>query len=423
MKFFLLTYGCTLNQSDSDIIRAVMLDNGAKETKSESSSDVVIVNSCGVKNATEQKIMDKLRKLAGEKKPTVLAGCLAANEKLIAKNNPVASIIGTSAIHHVFEASKSAIAKKRSVFLSREDKEELPRFQKGIIAKIPIAEGCSSFCSFCFTRIARGKLKSYSIKWVKNELEKAVRAGAKEIQLTAQDTGAYGKDLGAGTDLPTLLRELVKVEGTFFIRLGMINPEHAKGMQRELIDVFASSKIYKFIHLPVQSGSDPVLKSMKRGHNTKDFEQVAKAFKKRFPDLTLSTDIIVGFPTETEKDFEKTLSLLRRIRPDVCNLSKFTPRPFTPAALMKQLPNLEVKRRSEVAAELCKKIAEENNKQFVGKSYTILVTEKQRTLTGRNISYRQVALPDRAKARIGETLRLKITGAGRSCLFGEKTQG
>ncbi len=406
MKFKLITYGCTLNFCDSEIIRGILLNENFEEAETEEAADIVILNSCGVKKPTAQRIYDKLRQLRKDGKRAVVAGCLTADRKLIERAYPEISIIGVGSLTHVPDAVEASIRGKKMIFLSQGSKHNLPRAEQGAIAKIPIAEGCLGVCTYCFSRIARGKLRSYPSEFIKKELKRCVKNGAKEIQLTAQDTGVYG----SGTDyqLPELLNELAKTKGDFRVRVGMINPKHAMRMRKRLSESIGPKKIFKFLHIPVQAGSDKVLKHMKRPYTSKNFQTLAKYFRKRFPEITIATDVIVGYPTETESDFKKTLSLLKKTKPDVVNLSKFGPRPFTEAAKLKPLSAQTINRRSREASKLIEKISNENAKEYIGKEMEIFVTEKGRTYKGRAENYRVVAVDD---AMIGQKLKVKITDA------------
>jgi len=213
-----------------------------------------------------------------------------------------------------------------------------------------------------------------------------------------------------------LLGELASLPGDFRIRLGMINPQHIKrlGLER-FLSSFKSKKMYKFLHLPVQSGSERVLGLMKRGHTVKDFERLAGAFRELYPEGMLSTDIIVGFPGETDEDFEETTKLLHKWKFDILNLSKFTPRPGTAAKKMKQVPNGVIKQRSVIATRILRKYMKERNEACIGKIYNVLVTEKQSTLTGRNDDYRMISLPKNAKFNLGERVKAEVAGALYSC--------
>ncbi len=417
LKYFLRTYGCTLNAADSDIMRGILQSEGHAEVKSEDAADVVILNSCQVKSATEQKILQKLSGLHSKNRKILLAGCLAINQEAVWKSAPNATILGTSSIAYLPAAFSNAANGGRGVFRSPLSKENLPKDRPiGPISRIPIADGCLSSCTFCVTKLARGPLSSYTVKGIVRETEISLERGAKEIQLTGQDTGAYGRDIQ--TNILTLLSELCELKGNFRIRLGMTNPQHVIHFKDRFFDCFESRRMYKFLHLPVQAGSDSVLRAMRRGYTLEQFRAVANEFRERFPSGVLATDIIVGFPTETDDDFGQTLSAIKEFRFDVVNISKFTPRPGTVAKRMKQLPSETIKRRSEITAELCHQISRENNSRFIGKTYSVLITEQQKTLTGRNNDYRQVALAEGGNAKIGERLKVKIKDASHSCLIG-----
>jgi len=417
LKYYLRTYGCTLNAADSDIMRGILQSEGHSEVKSEDAADVVILNSCQVKSSTEQKILQKLSNLHAGKKKILLAGCLAISHGAVWNSAPNATIMGTSSLAYLPAAFSSAANGGKGLFRSPASKENLPRDRPiGPISRIPIADGCLSACTFCVTKLARGPLSSYTVKGIVRETEIALEHGAKEIQLTGQDTGAYGRDIN--TDILTLLTELCELKGDFRIRLGMANPQHVIHFKEKFFGCFGSRKLYKFLHLPMQAGSDSVLRAMRRGYTMEQFRTVANEFRERFPSGVLATDIIVGFPTETDEDFEQTLSAVKEFRFDVVNISKFTPRPGTVAKEMKQLPSETIKRRSEITTELCHQIERENNSRFIGKTYSVLITEQQKTLTGRNNDYRQVALAEGENTKIGERVKVKITDASHSCLMG-----
>ncbi|HQT44982.1 MAG TPA: radical SAM protein, partial [Candidatus Micrarchaeota archaeon] len=215
-----------------------------------------------------------------------------------------------------------------------------------------------------------------------------------------------------------LLEAVCAIDGDFKVRLGMANPEHVAKHLPEIIRAFENPKMYKFMHIPVQAGSNRVLKAMKRGYTVGDFEALAKALRAKFPGMSIATDIIVGFPTETEGEFEETLALLRRVKFDVVNVSKFSPRPFTKAKEMRQVPKDAIKRRAEICSALCRKISQDNNSRLIGSTVSMVVTEKQRTLTGRDQNYRTVALPAGSPAKIGDKLDAQVTDARTSCLLG-----
>jgi len=417
IKYRLITYGCTLNQADSNIMRGVLGAHGCVEVQQEEKADVVVVNSCTVKDATQTKIEHVLRKFANAKKPTVLVGCLSVNEAAVLRSSQNASIVGTGSVGQIYEAVQSALEGRRAVFKGQGYKPDLPRTRSGAIARIAIEEGCLSSCTFCQTKLARGKLYSYPVKSVCLEVERWAKEGAVEMQLTGQDTGAYGADIKS--NIAELLESACKVKGGFCVRMGMVNPQHVKRYLRQLLKIYEHPKMYKFLHIPVRSGSNNVLQEMRRENTREEFLGLVRAFREKFPNMCIMTDIIVGFPSESEEDFGETMGMLREAKPDRVNVSRFSPRPFTAARKMKQLSNTIVKRRTVECAALCKKITIERNREWVGKEMEVTITEKVKTLNGRDGNYRQVALPASFRGKIGGKVKVKIVGAEFSCLLGK----
>jgi len=288
----------------------------------------------------------------------------------------------------------------------------MPRIRKNpLVEIIPISRGCLSACSFCITKQARGNLCSYSIEDIVHAALKAVTHGAKEIWLTAQDTTCYGFDIG--TNLARLLRELVKIPGKFKIRVGMGSPKHLLKFKDELIPLFLEKKIFRFIHLPVQSGSDKVLQEMKRGNSKEEFISLIKELREAVPRLTVATDMIVGFPGESEEDFQETLELVKKVTPDVINISRFWPRPGTAAAKKKQVDVEVVKKRSSLLMDIFKNISRMQNELWIGWEGGILIDEKgkfEKQWSGRNLSYKPVIVEGDYK--LGDVVRVKIEVAG-----------
>jgi MiaB-like tRNA modifying enzyme len=276
-------------------------------------------------------------------------------QRLIEKLNPQASLVGPDSIEKIVDVTRVTLEGRKIIFTEdlKKPKLCLPRERKNpSIGIIEISNGCLSNCSYCCVKFARGKLFSYPVEKIVEEARQAVKNGCKELWITSQDNSCYGKDIDSS--LPELLKEICKIEGEFSVRVGMMNPLYAKNILDELIEVSKDEKIIKFLHLPVQSGSDKILKLMNRGYVVKDFVEIVEKFRKEIPDLFLSTDVIVGFPGETEEDFQKTVELMRKIKPSKINISKFGARPMTEAAKMKQLDNKTINERSKLLHELVK---------------------------------------------------------------------
>ncbi len=405
MRLFLDSYGCTLNRADAEIIRGVL----AKEEFTDlGDAETVIVNTCAVKGPTQSKMLSRIREYLALGKRVVVAGCLPKVNRKILDQFPV-SIVDTNSIE------KLPIAvRKRAIFTSSSHKNKLKMPHcpdDSLTGMLAISEGCLGRCSFCGTKNARGNLTSYPPKDIIKRVQFLVTQGKKEIYLTAQDTGCYGTDIK--TDLVELLEGILAIEGDYRIRVGMMNPNHCLKLLDRLITVYSDERVYKFLHLPVQSGSDKVIKAMNRAYTVRQFEEIVGKLRRGIDDLCLSTDIIVGFPGETDADFEKTVSLMERVRPDVINISKFCPRPYTAAAGMKPLTTQALKKRSARLSKICKKIILEQNRKYVGRDLVCLVTDKNRRLA-RASNFKQVFLDARADGMV----KAKIVEANSTYLRG-----
>ncbi|MCD5396163.1 MAG: tRNA (N(6)-L-threonylcarbamoyladenosine(37)-C(2))-methylthiotransferase [Candidatus Pacebacteria bacterium] len=422
-KFSLITYGCKLNQADSELILGLLSESFQKTSENE--TDFVIINSCGVVEKTERKIKKKIEELKKKNKKIILAGCLPLISKDIIKK--VDGVLGPKNLLHIKEAIEEIKKGKKPIYLEEENLNKSKycrvkvRLQKNsCIVIVPISEGCLGRCAYCATKLARGKLKSFSIEGILEEVKFALSLGFREIHLTSQDIACFGLDYGE-YQLPKLLEKIISLPFEFRIRLGMGNPQHFKQILNSLIEVYKSEKIYKYLHIPVQSGSDRILKEMKRGYRVRDFLEVVEAFKKEFPDLMLVTDVIVGWPEEKNSDFQKTVELIEKIKPRIINITKFSKRPNTEAERLKDLPDRIKTKRSRILDELSKKIKEKDGKGFVGRLEEVLVTKKgkKETYLARPPHFRAVILKN---AKIGEFLKVKIKEVSVNYLLGEILQ-
>ncbi len=410
MKVSFITYGCTMNQGDTEILKGIV----AKEHQicPEDSADVVVVNSCAVIGFTERKILKKIRELKAKGKKVVVAGCLSAYSPEKVKKAGADEILTPKEIHLINQKINGSSLKLEGVKIA------LPklRHENSAIAIVAISEGCLGSCSYCATRIARGRLRSFPVDTVVEEVKKAISQGYREIQLTAQDTGVYGFDMG--TNLAELLRKIASIPGEFRVRVGMMNPTYAIKILDDLIEAYSSDKIYKFLHLPVQSGSNAVLRHMNRGYTVEEFLEIVRSFRRAFPELTLSTDVIVGYPTETQEDFELTYRLIEELKPDILNITRFSPREGTPAARLRDIHEFIKKERSRRLTQLMKKIGYEKHRRYVGRKLRVLITKpgKNGTLLARTDNYKQVVLQS---GKIGEFTEARIKDATSTYLIGE----
>jgi MiaB-like tRNA modifying enzyme len=352
-------------------------------------------------------------------KPLVVAGCLAkAEPKTVQRFSSGASLMGPNSLGKTLQIIDSTLLGKKTIELSDSDvsKTGLPKVRLNpIVGIVEIASGCMSECTFCQTKIAKGDLKSYRVGDIVRQVSAEISDGCKEIWLTSTDNGCYGLDIG--TTLPQLVNQVSEIPGDFVVRVGMMNPMYMPRIKDELVKSFDNAKVYKFLHVPVQAGSDSILNEMKRGHTAGTFRDVVKKFRTEFGKFTISTDIIVGFPTEAKEDFAKTLELLEETRPDVVNLSRYSQRPGTRAAEMAQIDVSEVKQRSKQVFELVNRITLENNKEWIGWRGDVLFNEQtDGQIRGRNFAYKSVFVDGGVK--LGERKPVEITRATNHGLYG-----
>jgi len=418
-KIHIETYGCAANTADSEQMAGLLKEAEFEMVDNVEKADVVIINTCTVKGPTEDKFWTRLKELQETYKILIVAGCIAQTENKKLKAYP---LIGTNQIHKVVEVVEEALNENivKEIACDETPDLNLPIIRKNpIIEIIPISRGCLGACSYCKTKHARGNLKSYLIKDILKRAEKAVDENIREIWLTSQDCGCYGFDID--TNLPTLLNELVKIKGKFKIRVGMMNPEHLEKIQNELIDAYQSKKIFKFLHLPVQSGDDDVLENMKRPYKAQLFRDQVKAFRQAFPEINIMTDIIVGFPGETSSQNWNTMTLVREIAPDSINISRFWARPNTPATKMKnKIPAEVIKHRSKVLTDIFHNISRLQNERWMGWEGPIIIDEKGKNeddWIGRNESYKQIIVIGDFK--LGDVVPVKINKSDTFALFGE----
>ena len=349
MKIHIETFGCTYNQADSQIMAGLIKENDGVLTESPEDADIIILNTCYVKHPTEQKVMNKITKITNRypEKKLIISGCMVEidQDKLI-KAAPQASWIGPHKIQSTPAIVKDVLKGEviRSTGYSNDSKICLPKVRSNpLIHIIQICEGCDGKCSYCCTRFARGSLQSYPVAMIKQEAEQAVADGCKEILITAQDTAAYGKD--TGESLSVLINRVLEIDGKFRVRVGMMHPKNILDDIDGLIESFKGFNVYKFLHIPIQSGSNYVLDDMNRGHTVEEFKDIVARFRAEIPGISIATDIIVGYPTETDDAFSDTLNLIEEIKPDFLHISKYHHRPGTFSSSMDEIDPQIMKKR------------------------------------------------------------------------------
>lgn len=421
MKVYIETFGCTFNQGDSQIMAALLNENKAELVGNAGEADVLIVNTCYVKHPTEQKVLNRIKGVQRDfpDKKLIVTGCMVEiDPEKLDKVAPSAGWIGPHQIKstpHVVETClEGGII--RIIGPGTDIKAGLPKIRFNPKVHIcQICEGCNGRCTYCCTRFARGRLQSYPLDIIKKEVERAVEDGCVEIQLTAQDTAAYGKDMGL--ELADLINEVSVLPGKFRIRIGMLHPKSIIGNVHKLIGAFRHEKVYKFLHIPVQSGSDLVLSDMNREYSIADFRDIISRFREEIPEISIATDIIVGYPTETEKDFGDTLNLIGDIKPDFIHISKYRHRPMTESSKLPEIGHEEMKKRSKALNTLKTQILYENNLKEIGKTVKILITEKgsKGGYIGRTESYKPVIVPE---GEVGSYIKVRIKEATATYLKG-----
>jgi len=417
-KIFIETYGCSANVSESEIMAGILEKQGNQITDSIESSDIVIINTCIVKRPTEIRMIYRIRQLAASGKKLIVAGCMPeASMKDILKIAPDACIVSTHQLDHMADAVRAIGEGRKKYFVGKSEGENicLPRKRhNALIGIVEISKGCLGRCTYCSVKGVKGSLQSYSSQSKLQEIKDSVSDGCKEVWLTSQDCGCYGKD--KGTSLTDLLQGISRIEGDFRVRLGMMNPEHVLLIIDELIECMQADRFYKFIHIPVQSGSDSVLQRMGRRYNSGDFREIIREFRNKIPQVNVRTDIITGFPMESRQEFIETVELIEKTAPDITNISKFGAMKGTLAASMHQLEDSIISKRTRDLSSLCRSITLERNMRQVGDARKVFISETGRKgiLLGRDEYFRQVALKD-SDAKIGEFLKREIKSAS---LFG-----
>lgn len=445
MKLYFEAYGCSLNKGEGSLLRESAKHAGYALVDTPEEADALIISTCIVIEATENKMLRRIAELSAKKKPLIVAGCVSTvfPEKVVAINpralflRPGELEIG-AALKMPSDAGsgKTGVPPIRTGRIARpiaasktpgdcpDGRKRLRASAKwrpeDVAANIPIATGCLGDCAYCVTRIARGRLSSRTEKDVLYSIKRALALGKKEIRLCAQDSSVYGRDIG-GT-LPGLIKKVCGHDWDFRLRVGMMNPNAALPIIDSIIDAYRDEKVFKFVHIPVQSGSDNILKAMGRMYSADDFRVAVKKFRRAFPRIRLSTDIIVAFPGEGMRDFDETKKLLKEVKPNIINIKRFSPRPKTRAYELNKkcrVQSVVAKRRSSELAKLHVEIARALNSMHVGKNMRVLLTErvKRGTTLGRSDNYMPVVV--RGEMPLGEYSEVRIKKSTHAYLYAE----
>ncbi len=411
---FLETFGCQMNDNDSLRMLAILKDLGYSRTAAPEMADLIIINTCSVRGKAEQKVystIGRFKRLKREKPSLVIgvAGCVAQQEgERLLKRSPYLDIVfGPQNIHRLEEIlSAASLGKERIVATAQSaaiDETEYGRIMpaSGEKASVSIMRGCDNFCSYCIVPYTRGREVSRGSAEIIREVSELASSGVMEVTLLGQNVNSYGAGGKADAAFPELLRMVAGIEG---IRRVRFITSHPKDISEELIRLFGDEpKLCRHIHLPVQSGSDPVLKRMGRGYTKKEYLSKVSMLRELYPDISVTTDIIVGFPGETEADFDATMDLLNEVRFDNVFSFMYSPRPGTPAAGFAGQTPLDVKsRRLQLLQETQKGITMERSRALVGRRAEVLVEGESkarpeevsgRTSCNRIVNFRGAGVP------------------------------
>ncbi len=423
-RVYIRSFGCSTNLADGERLAGCLTKAGYKVVESVDDAEILIYNTCGVKTPTENRIIAILKRLP-ENKRVLITGCLPLiNFDRLRVEVKFDGVLGPAPGFEIVDAVRRVNRGEKVVALKRSSKPDLhlPKIATNkVVGIVPISYGCLGACSYCSVVFARGTLRSYPISEVVERLKQDLATGSREIWLTSQDTACYGRDID--TNLADLLREACKIKGKFFIRVGMMTPNHALELLDDLVEAYKDEKVFKFLHLPIQSGDDEVLKDMNRLYSMDDFKEIISTFRRGIPKITIATDVICGFPRENLKAFEQTLAVVDEIRPDVVNISKFAPRPRTPTTKMDNLPNNEIKSRSRRMSKLVSRISFEKNKAWMGWRGEVLIDEKRRddSWIGRNFAYKPMVIKREKKFFLGRFSNVRVVRAFQTYLEAEIT--
>ncbi len=412
MRAHVEAYGCTLNFGEAKEIEELLSSRGWDIVANPAEADLNVIATCVVVAKTEKAMMARLGELKDSRR-LVVTGCMATTCK----------------------EKVEALAPKAK-FVPPGDLEEFSRLVEGVGGRksaagadstvsygiVPIATGCLGSCSYCITKLARGVLRSRPPERILDSVRNLVRAGPRELRITAQDTAAYGTDIGSS--LPSLVESMCSLPGDFKVRIGMMNPRSALLIKDKLAAMYELPKVFKFVHLPVQSASDSLLERMARGYTCSGFRSIVAGLREKVPELSLSTDLIVGYPGETDEDHASNLQLITDLRPDIVNVTRFSPRPNTEAAREDGVvPGALAKERSREITERRFEVALAVNQAWVGREVLAFSTErgKKRSTLLRTDEYRQIVIPD--ELPLGRRFKVEIDGATTTYLRGRRIDG
>lgn len=380
---------------------------GHEKVDSPEEADIVVLNTCTVVETTEKRMIKRMSELRRAGKQVIVTGCMAKVQP-----NRISIRLPDSVILPPDSYSSFSDIVKEKYGSSQYCRE----FDYDTTEMIPIAQGCYGQCTYCITKFARGNLISYPEKDILSEFRSMISRGTREILITAQDTASYGSD--HDTNLASLITKMLETEGDYRIRIGMMNPNSLRPVLDDLLESIDDPRVYKFFHIPVQSGSDEVLHRMNRHYTVNDFMDTINRIRKRYPEMSIATDVITGFPGETNEDHQKSLDLIKLLKADTVNITRFSPRPGTPAASMKQINGRIIAERSSEMTSVKNDVESAVNSKLLGRNMKVLITEKGKegSVISRTENYRPIAIE--SEIPIGTFINVEITGYASTYLLG-----
>ncbi|MFI5360146.1 MAG: tRNA (N6-isopentenyl adenosine(37)-C2)-methylthiotransferase MiaB [Halanaerobiales bacterium] len=434
-KYFIITYGCQMNEHDSEKLAGMLESIGYHKADFVEEADIILINTCTIRENADLKVFGKVGELKRlkEKNPDLIigvGGCMMQSEKavqdLYEKHPQVDLIFGTHNIHHVPDLIQR-IQRERGRIVEVWDAEEglipdLPSVRESEFkAWVSIIQGCNNFCTYCIVPYVRGRERSRPLNDIVAEVERLVADGVKEITLLGQNVNSYGKDLEEEVDFADLLQALDKIPGLQRLRY---MTSHPRDFTTKLIEVIRDSRsVCEHFHLPIQSGSNSILKKMNRGYSREKYMELVNKIRQAIPEASITTDIIVGFPGETEEEFQETMELVKEVRFDSAFTFIYSPRTGTPAAKMAdQIPEEIKKGRLNRLMDLQNQISLEKNQEDLGKIVEVLIEGESKnnpeTLMGRDRRNKLVIIP-KTEGVIGEIVNVKINRVQSFTLYGE----
>jgi len=418
VRVYVESFGCSQNQGEGAAIARDLASRGHTLATAPTAADVGVLVTCGVIGPTENRMVRRWESLSTRIPRVVVTGCLVplrtdllrgpGRERTtfvpIREQGHLPALLDAWAVDGPVSPSFAPAAPILSA--------------PPVTEEVIIAQGCTSGCTYCFSRLARGRLESVPIPAVVRRVRDAHGRGVREVRLTGLDTAAWGEDLVGPERLPEMLRAVAAEADGMRVRVGMMSPQSLDPILPRYLDALSSEGVYRFLHLPVQSGSDRVLDAMRRGYRVDQFRRQVEATRRRFPDLHLATDVIVGFPGETEDEFRQTEELLAAVGPETVNVTRFSARPGTPAARLPPLPPRVAKRRSRSLAALRHRLSRDRLERWIGTRAVGRVLEygPGESSVARLGNYLPVVLDRRPP--LGADVELRVDGARSTYLLG-----